>query len=94
MKIRSFFHFHFRIARLQIARVVPVRRRAPAIKQTCFGQDEGAGAGGGHPAVSPQTLPHKFDQPRCRRFDRSAAADDQRVEIGVVERLGQDAHAD
>ena len=72
-----------------------MRGRTPAIKQARFGQDERAGAGRGHAPASFQALSHKFDQSRCRGFNRGAAADsDQRVEAAIVERLRDNAHAD
>ena len=88
-----FLHLHVWKLRLQIARVIPMRGRAPTVEQAGFGQDERTGTGCCDPPVSPQRLPHEFDQARCRRLDLGPAADDQRVEIGIAERLCQHAHA-
>ncbi len=85
-------NLHLREASPQVARGVPVRRRAAAVEQPGFGEDERTGAGRGDPPASPRRLSHEFDQARRRRF--GAAADDQRVEIRIVERLRRDAHAD
>jgi hypothetical protein len=45
-------------------------------------------------AATRQSLLQKFDQAQRRRFDHGAAADNQRIEIRIVERLRRDAHAD
>src|ERR1700680_2252549 len=45
-------------------------------------------------AATRQRLLQKFDQAQRRRFDHGAAADNQRIEIRIVERLRRDAHAD
>jgi hypothetical protein len=43
------------------ARRARARSECVAVEQTCFGNDEGAGARRGNPPASPQSLPHKFD---------------------------------
>jgi hypothetical protein len=53
------------------SRAVPVRGRASAIQQACFGQSGRAGARRGDPPVSLRRLPHEFDQARRRRSDHA-----------------------
>jgi hypothetical protein len=68
-----------------------VARRA--VEHAGFGQNEGAGARCRNPPISPQSLLHESDQAGCRRFDLGGAADNQRIEVRIVERLCRDAHA-
>src|SRR6267378_740771 len=87
-----FLHLYFWEPSLQVARAVPMRGRASAVEQTCFGQDKGAGAGRGDPSASLRGLAQEFDQARRRRF--GATAEKQRIENRGAERLCHDADAD
>src|SRR5258707_10719334 len=71
-----------------------VRGGGSAVEPTCFEKDEGTGAWGADPPVSPQSQAQKFDHARRQRSDHVAAADNQCVEIRIAERLRRDADAD
>ena len=83
-----FLHLHLRKPRLQIARVIPVRGGAPAVEQTCFGQNE---------APVQVAATRRCRSRACRRNSIRPGVDGsitvppptiKRVEIRVAERLG------
>jgi hypothetical protein len=57
MKMR----FHIRESGLQVARLVPVRGRATAVKQTCLGEGKRAETSRSDPPASPWSRPHELD---------------------------------
>src|SRR5262249_6374305 len=74
--------------------IVPMRRRAAAVEQPSFRQHEGAGAGGRDSAIAPGCLADEFDEPRRRWLELRAAADDQGIELSIVERVRIHRYAD
>src|SRR5258707_15055011 len=68
-----------------------VRGGGSAVEPTCFEKDEGTGAWGADPPVSPQSQAQKFNHARRQRSNHVTAADNQCVEIRIAERLRRDA---
>ncbi len=64
MKMRSSSTFTLGETRLKLARVEPMRGRAPALEQAGFGENERADAGRGDPPGSPRRRPHEREKTR------------------------------